>query len=313
MYRTVTFSTKKLRSLFLAQRIPCLLFGIRVIPSCGSLRSLTPHAILVSITRRLPKQQVAALRPRRTGRDFDAIFRAAWPILPWTSQTARGSSQTFFHPFSRYYMSRASLSRCVTRKTVIHGFFELVCVCFGRPGLVRTKIGTTGADTLLLVWPPSFGPGHGGSVATLELRRSLAIASTKLDRHLAKQAENEAVHQNNPPTRSTLASLAFADHMDRLVAGDRTPSSPKRAKMLAGVNPALDRPVILFKYIVEVLHRSMSAVPLQSSLGLELHDGWRIIIAGAGRGGMNPQLLSSPFFPGFPLSWRGLHPSGSVS
>jgi len=104
----------------------------------------------------------------------------------------------------------------------------------------------------------------------------LAIASTKLDRHLAEQAENEAVHQNNPPTRSTLASLAFADHMDRLVAGDRTPSSPKRAKMLAGVNPALDRPVILFKDIVEVLHRSMSAVPLQSSLGLELHDGWRI-------------------------------------
>ncbi len=83
-------------------------------------------------------------------------------------------------------------------------------------------------------------------------------------------------NQNNPPTRSTLASLAFADHMDRLVAGDRTPSSPKRAKMLAGVNPALDRPVILFKDIVEVLHRSMSAVPLQSSLGLELHDGWRI-------------------------------------
>src|SRR5208282_4780673 len=115
-----------------------------------------------------------------------------------------------------------------------------------------------------------------GSVATLKLRRSLAIASTKLDRHLAEQAENEAVHQNNPPTRSILASLAFADHMDRLVAGDRTPSSPKRAKMLAGVNPALDRPVILFKDIVEVLHRSMSAVPLQSSLGLELHDGWRI-------------------------------------
>ena len=46
--------------------------------------------------------------------------------------------------------------------------------------------------------------------------------------------------------------------------------------MLAGVNPAVDRPVILFKDIVEVLHRSMSAVPLQSSLGLELHDGWRI-------------------------------------
>ena len=103
------------------------------------------------------------------------------------------------------------------------------------------------------------------------------------------------MQQNNPLARRSPTRLAFADHMDRLVAGDRTPSSPKRAKMLAGVNPALDRPVILFKYIVEVLHRSMSAVPLQSSLGLELHDGWRIIIAGAGRGGMNPQVLSSPY------------------
>ena len=46
--------------------------------------------------------------------------------------------------------------------------------------------------------------------------------------------------------------------------------------MLAGVNPAVDRPVILFQDVIEVLHRSMSAVPLQSSLGLELHDGWRI-------------------------------------
>jgi Flp pilus assembly protein TadD len=32
-----------------------------------------------------------------------------------------------------------------------------------------------------------------GSVATLELRRSLAIASAKLDRHRAEQTENEAM------------------------------------------------------------------------------------------------------------------------
>ena len=43
-----------------------------------------------------------------------------------------------------------------------HGLMELV-VFFGWPGLVRAKIGTTGADTLLLAWPPSFGPGHGSS------------------------------------------------------------------------------------------------------------------------------------------------------
>jgi hypothetical protein len=40
-----------------------------------------------------------------------------------------------------------------------------------------------------------------GSAATLELRRSLAIAFAKLDGDRAEQAENEAVQQNNPPTQ----------------------------------------------------------------------------------------------------------------
>ena len=132
MYLSVTFSTKILRYFFLAQRMSCL--PCRIQASLLPVRSapLTPHAILVSITRRLPKQQVAAVRPRRTGRDFDATFRAAWPILPWTSQAACGSSQTFFHQFSRYYVSRASLSGCVTCKTVIHTDFWnsfFLCVC----------------------------------------------------------------------------------------------------------------------------------------------------------------------------------------
>ena len=36
-------------------------------------------------------------------------------------------------------------------------------------------------------------PVEGGSVATLELRRSLAIASAKLDRRRAEQTKNEAM------------------------------------------------------------------------------------------------------------------------
>jgi len=84
------------------------------------------------------------------------MFRAGWPILPWTSQAACGSGQTFIHPFSRYYMSRASPSRCVICTTVIHtDLWNWWCVCLGRPGLVRAKIGTTGADTILLVWRQS--------------------------------------------------------------------------------------------------------------------------------------------------------------
>ena len=112
-----------------------------------------------------------------------------------------------------------------------------------------------------------------GSVASLELRRSLAIASAKLDRHRAEQAENEAVQQNNPATRSTFARLAFAHHMDRFVTGDRPPSSPERAKMLACTYPALDRPMILFQDVIEILHRSMPAIILQRLRGFEPHDG----------------------------------------
>ena len=99
-----------------------------------------------------------------------------------------------------------------------------------------------------------------GSVATLELRRSVAIASAKLDRHRAEQAENEAVQQNSPPSQRTSARLAFADHMDCLVAGDRTPSSPKRSEMLTRVDSSLDRPVVLFQDVIQVRHRPLPTV-----------------------------------------------------
>src|SRR5271166_3398836 len=61
--------------------------------------------------------------------------------------------------------------------------------------------------------------------------------------------------------------------MDRFVAGDRAPSSPERAKMLACAYPTLDRPMILFQNVVEILHRSMPAILFQSLLGFEPHDG----------------------------------------
>jgi hypothetical protein len=43
--------------------------------------------------------------------------------------------------------------------------------------------------------------------------------------------------------------------------------------MLACPYAALDRPMILFQNALEILHRSMVAVPLQSALGFELLDG----------------------------------------
>src|SRR5271165_2185796 len=81
------------------------------------------------------------------------------------------------------------------------------------------------------------------------------------------------MEQTDLRTRRTPARLAFADHMDRFVAGDRAPSSPEGAKMLACAYPALDRPMILFQNVVEILHRSMPAILLQSLFGFEPHDG----------------------------------------
>ena len=39
--------------------------------------------------------------------------------------------------------------------------------------------------------------------------------------------------------RCAPASLAFANYMDRLVAGDRAPSGPKRSEVLTRVDPSL--------------------------------------------------------------------------
>ena len=46
--------------------------------------------------------------------------------------------------------------------------------------------------------------------------------------------------------------------------------------MLARAHPAFDGSVILFQNIIEVLHRSMPAILLQSALGFEPLDGWWI-------------------------------------
>jgi hypothetical protein len=42
--------------------------------------------------------------------------------------------------------------------------------------------------------------------------------------------------------------------MNRFVTDDGGPRTPERAEMLARVDPALDRPVILFQDVIEMLH-----------------------------------------------------------
>ena len=60
--------------------------------------------------------------------------------------------------------------------------------------------------------------------------------------------------------------------MDRLVAGNRTPSSPKRSEMLTRVDPSLDRAVVLFQDVIQVRHRPVPTVFIQSAFGFEPHD-----------------------------------------
>ena len=46
--------------------------------------------------------------------------------------------------------------------------------------------------------------------------------------------------------------------------------------MLTGVDASLDRAVVLFEHVVQIWHRPMPAVLLQSALGFELYDGRRV-------------------------------------
>src|SRR5262249_53887164 len=54
--------------------------------------------------------------------------------------------------------------------------------------------------------------------------------------------------------------------------------------MLACAYAAFDRPMILFQNVVEILHRSMAGMLLQSTFGFELLDGrrGRCILFGVG-------------------------------
>ena len=61
--------------------------------------------------------------------------------------------------------------------------------------------------------------------------------------------------------------------MNRFVTGDGAPRTPERAEMLARVDPTLDRPVILFQDVIEILHGAVLAVVGQVAYGLEHGNG----------------------------------------
>ena len=81
------------------------------------------------------------------------------------------------------------------------------------------------------------------------------------------------MEQTDPRRQCTSARLAFADHVNYLVAGQRAPGSPKRTETLAGVNPPLDGSVVLLQDIVQVLHGPMPTLTAKCPFLLHLWDG----------------------------------------
>ena len=80
------------------------------------------------------------------------------------------------------------------------------------------------------------------------------------------------------PTFAPPARLTFADHMNCFIAGDRAPSSPEGAKMLARAGPALDRggpvPGRYLRYGTGRCRQSSSRAP--SALSRTIADGYAL-------------------------------------
>jgi len=91
----------------------------------------------------------------------------------------------------------------------------------------------------------------------------------------SEHASNEAI-QPHRSARFGAERLAFADHVNRLVAGQRAPGSPERPKMLAGFHPALDGPMILFHHVIELTPEAVPALFVQNPVGFELCDRRRV-------------------------------------
>jgi len=83
-----------------------------------------------------------------------------------------------------------------------------------------------------------------------------------------EQTNNKAMEQSKPRRRRTSARLAFADHVDYLVAGQRSPGSPKRTKKpWLALTRRGNRPVVLLQDNIEVRHRQPeSSVPADPRL-----------------------------------------------
>ena len=70
--------------------------------------------------------------------------------------------------------------------------------------------------------------------------------------------------------------LPLSNRGHRFVSLDRSPSSPKGPKALARPHSPLDRSMVLFQDVAQVLNRSQLASPPQRAFGFQLFNDWRV-------------------------------------
>ena len=97
--------------------------------------------------------------------------------------------------------------------------------------------------------------------------------------------------------------LAFANHVNGFVTGNRPPGAPKGTEMLSGVDPSLDRTVVLFQNVIEVGYRPMPAILLKNTFGFEPHDRGRVrtVTVGVDKTRQGMVLPSPTLWPGSAL------------
>src|SRR3974390_3499922 len=85
-----------------------------------------------------------------------------------------------------------------------------------------------------------------------------------------KKAVDE--HLSKKITSCHPSSLPLPDHVDRFVALNRSPSRLKFSEALLGIHSTFDGSMILFKNVIQVLHRSVSTAVAQRSFLLTVRD-----------------------------------------
>ena len=98
-----------------------------------------------------------------------------------------------------------------------------------------------------------------GSVATLKEQAQKGSVGSASPRNLEQSCDEIETALNLTDPYSSC--LPLSNRVHRFVSLDRPPGSPKGSKALARPHSPLDRSMVLFHDVIQVLHRSQLASP----------------------------------------------------